>query len=181
MSILFEPINIAGMELPNRFVRSATHDGFSTVDGEITDQSVAFIEDLAKGGVGLIVVGFAYVTPAGQAVPNQNAIYDDRYIAGLKRVTEAVHRYDSKVVLQIGDCGSQSAVAHQKGVQTLAPSSINREWASFSGTEEITHTEKGTPEYRLQTAAMNAREMTEEDIQMVIQAHADAARRVRDA
>ena len=181
MSILFEPINIAGMELPNRFVRSATHDGFSTTDGEITDGSIEFLTDLAKGGVGLIVVGFAYVTPAGQAVPKQNAIYDDRFIADMKKVTESIHQYDSKVVLQIGDSGSQSAVAHQKGIQTLAPSNIKRAWASFKGTEEVTHTEKGTPEYKFETAAMNAREMTEEDIQTVIQAHADGARRVREA
>lgn len=181
MSILFEPINIAGMEIPNRFVRSATHDGFSTVDGQITDESVEFLADLAKGEVGLIIVGFAYVTPTGQAVPDQNAIYDDRFIDGMKRVTEAVHRYDSKVVLQIGDSGSQSAVGRQKGIQTLAPSGTKKEWASFGGTKEITHTEKGSPEYKMNTTPMEALEMTEEQIQQVIEAYALAARRVRAA
>lgn len=181
MSVLFEPINIAGMELPNRFVRSATHDGFSTVDGEITDDSVAFISELARGGVGLIVVGFAYVTESGQAVPNQNAIYHDRFIPGMRRVVEAVRRYDSKVVLQIGDSGSQSAVARQKGLTPLAPSAVDRSWLSFEGSGEVTRTEKGTPEYRMQTSSLVPREMTEEDIHEVIQAHAQAAWRVREA
>lgn len=181
MSILFEPINVAGMELPNRFMRSATHDGFSTVDGVITDESVSFISDLAKGGVGLIVVGFAYVTPTGQAVPNQNAIHDDRFVAGMKRVTEAVHSCsDSKVVLQIGDSGSQSVVAKQKGLRPLAPSGTKRAWASFEGSK-VQHTEKGTPEYKIQTATMEPLEMTEEQIQGVVNAYALAARRVREA
>ncbi len=181
MSILFEPINIGGIEIPNRFVRSATHDGFSTVDGVITDESVAFIEDLAKGGVGLIVVGFAYVTPTGQAVPNQNAIYDDRFIAKMKQVTEAVHNYDSKVILQIGDSGSQSAVAAQRGIRPLAPSGRKRQWASFEGSEEVTHTEKGSPEYKMKTTAMEPLEMTEEQIERTINAYGEAARRVREA
>lgn len=181
MSKLLEPITINGMVMPNRFVRSATHDGFSTVGGEITDESVAFIEDLAKGGVGLIVVGFAYVTSTGQAVPDQNALYDDRFIAGMRRVTDAVHKYDSKVALQIGESGSQSVIAQQKGIQTLGPSAFKKEWINFGGDMDVTHTEKGTPEYRVDTVTMETKEMTEEDIQRVIDAHAQAARRVREA
>jgi 2,4-dienoyl-CoA reductase-like NADH-dependent reductase (Old Yellow Enzyme family) len=54
MSILLAPTKVANMELSNRFVRSATYDGLSTEQGEITDGSVAVVRDLAKGGVGLV-------------------------------------------------------------------------------------------------------------------------------
>ena len=178
MSVLLEKTNVAGMELSNRFVRSATHDGFSTDDGEITDNSVAFLSEIAKGGVGLIILGFAYVTQKGQAVPNQTAIYDDRFIPGLRLVTEAVHRFGTKVALQIGDSGSQSVVASQRGYCPLAPSAIRKDWISYEGDGDVTRTEKGTPEYRLNTTTFEANEMTENQIQQVIHAHAQAARRI---
>lgn len=181
MSILLEATKVAGMGLRNRFVRSATHDGFSTEEGEITDESVAFLSKLAKGEVGLITLGFAYVTKNGQAIPNQTAVYDDRFIPGLRRVTEAVHQYGTRVVLQIGDSGSQSVVAPQKGYRPLAPSAVKKDWVSFEGDMEVTQTERGTPEYRANTITMEAQEMTEDDIQRVIKAHAHAALRVREA
>ena len=181
MSILLEATKVAGMELCNRFVRSATHDGFSTEEGEITDESIVFLSELAKGGVGLITLGFAYITKKGQAIPNQTAAYNDRFIPGLRRVAEAVHRYDTKVVLQIGDSGSQSVVAPQRGYRPLAPSAVIKGWVSYDGDGEVTQTEKGTPEFRSNTTTFEAEEMTEDQIQQVIQAYAQAARRIREA
>jgi len=181
MSILLEATKVAGMELCNRFVRSATHDGFSTEEGKITDESIAFLSELAKGGVGLITLGFAYVTKKGQAIPNQTAAYNDRFIPGLRRVAEALHRYDTKVVLQIGDSGSQSVVAPQRGYRPLAPSAVIKDWVSYDGDGEVTQTEKGTPEFRSNTTTFEAEEMTEDQIQQVIQAYAQAARRIREA
>ena len=181
MSILLEATRVAGMELCNRFVRSATHDGFSTEDGEITDESVAFLSELAEGGVGLITLGFAYVTKKGQAIPNQTAAYNDRFIPGLRRVTEAVHRYDTKVVLQIGDSGSQSVVAPQRGYCPLAPSAVKKDWISYDGDGVVTQTEKGTPEFRSNKTTFEAEKMTEDQIQQVIQAHAQVAYRIRKA
>ena len=161
MSVLLEKTNIAGMELSNRFVRSATHDGFSADDGTITDKSIAFLSDIAKGGAGLITLGFAYVTQNGQAIPNQTAIYSDRFVPKLRKVTEAIHRLGTKVVLQIGDSGSQSVVASQRGYRPLAPSAVRKDWISYQGDGDVTRTEKGTPEYRMNTTTFEADEMSE--------------------
>jgi len=67
VSIPFQPLDIKGMRLENRLVRSATHDGCSTERGEITDKSVALYAGLAQGGAGLIVTGYACVHPTGQS------------------------------------------------------------------------------------------------------------------
>ena len=50
MSILFEPMVIKGMELKNRFVRSATYDGYADHTGQVTDNQIQFFKDLARGG-----------------------------------------------------------------------------------------------------------------------------------
>ena len=187
MSILMEPIAVAGMELPNRFVRSATHDSQSTATGEITDESVAFLSDLAKGGVGLLVLGFAYVTQKGQAVPNQTAIYDDRFIPGLRRVTESVHQYDTKVVLQVGDGGSQSMVAKERGYLPLAPSAVYKDWIVWRGSPAASQDGNASqakwefPENRSTPIPMEMAEMTIDDIHQTIAAYARAARRAKEA
>ena len=59
MSILLESINIGGMKVPNRVVRSATNDRMAKVSGHVTDEMIAAYESLAAGGVGLIITGHA--------------------------------------------------------------------------------------------------------------------------
>ena len=66
MSVLFEPLRINELELSNRFVRSATNDGGADADGFVQDRQVALYEELARGGVGLIITGATNVQPQGQ-------------------------------------------------------------------------------------------------------------------
>jgi len=108
MSILFKPIEINGMMVPNRFVRSATNDRRADVSGRVTDVFITTYEALAKGGVGLIVTGHAYVTRNGKASPTMLGVYDDSLVPGLKRLVDTVHRYDSRIVMQINHAGRQT-------------------------------------------------------------------------
>ncbi len=96
MNILFEPISIKNMALRNRFVRSATYDGCSDRNGQVTDKQIKLFTDLADGGVGLIISGIAYVHPSGQISPFQNTIAHDASIPGLERLTRAVHERSSR-------------------------------------------------------------------------------------
>ena len=77
---LFEPASIGSIEISNRFVRSATAEYLSDRDGrplpELTDMYCA----LAKGGVGLIVTGHAYVHPGGRCRTAMSGIHDDALI-----------------------------------------------------------------------------------------------------
>jgi len=69
MARLFEPTRIKSLALKNRFIRSATWEGLATDDGDVTDELIAMMVDLAKGGVGLIISSHAYVDQQGQATP----------------------------------------------------------------------------------------------------------------
>jgi 2,4-dienoyl-CoA reductase-like NADH-dependent reductase (Old Yellow Enzyme family) len=66
MSILFEPVKIKYLVLPNRFVRSATYDGFTDTTGYVSEKQIKMLSDLADGGVGLIITGLAYVRTGGR-------------------------------------------------------------------------------------------------------------------
>ncbi len=89
MSKLFESAKISTMPLANRFVRSATWEGLATDDGAVTPALEKAIGSLARGGVGLIISGHAYVRPDGQAGPRQLGAYKDELVPGLRRMATA--------------------------------------------------------------------------------------------
>ena len=71
MSKLFETTTLKNITLPNRFVRSATWEGRANDDGSCTHGLINMMRQLARGGVGLIITGHAYVRKEGQAGPWQ--------------------------------------------------------------------------------------------------------------
>jgi len=109
MSRLFESSTINGMQLSNRFVRSATWEGLAGEDGSVTPRLIKMMSELAGGGVGLIITSHAYVRPDGQAGPWQLGIYKDELIGGLKKMTAAVHQAGGRIVAQLAHAGHFAA------------------------------------------------------------------------
>jgi 2,4-dienoyl-CoA reductase-like NADH-dependent reductase (Old Yellow Enzyme family) len=156
MSILFEPTLVNGMELANRFVRSATFEGMATTDGKPTARLVETMAELAAGGVGLIITGHCYVNPEGQARAGQVTIGDESALPGLTRMAEAAHRLGGKIALQIAHAGAHAQPV-DAGLQPMGPSVF----------------------YQDDTAI--CREMTGDDISRVVEAFARAADRAKRA
>ena len=121
--MLFNPINIKGLHIPNRFVRSATHEWLAEEDGTPTPAIGRMYEELAQNELGLIITGYSYVNPAGKSSKRQQGIYDDRFIEPYSKITEQVHKYDSKIALQIVHGGRQALVTPEYPV-TMAPSAV---------------------------------------------------------
>jgi 2,4-dienoyl-CoA reductase-like NADH-dependent reductase (Old Yellow Enzyme family) len=108
MNILFTPIRIGSLTIPNRFVRSATHAYLADDEGRVTDRLIELARRLAEGEVGLIITGHAFVQLSGKASPRQIGVSDDRFIEGLARIPAAVHAFPTRVVLQIAHAGRQT-------------------------------------------------------------------------
>jgi 2,4-dienoyl-CoA reductase-like NADH-dependent reductase (Old Yellow Enzyme family) len=125
MPKLFEVTEINGMQLPNRFVRSATWEGMAEDDGSVTPALVDCMSHLAEGQVGLIISSHAYIKPEGQAGRKQVGVYKDALINGLRQITEAVQGRGGKIVLQMSHSG---CLANPKltGQMPLAPSNVER-------------------------------------------------------
>lgn len=142
MSELFEKTTINGMVLENRFVRSATWEGMATDDGAVTPRLIDCMVNLAKGGVGLIISGHAYVHQAGQAGPWQLGAYGDHLVPGLSDMADAVHQSGGRIVLQMAHAGF-FANAKLIGRTPFAVSCVDglakspREELSEAGIEEI--------------------------------------------
>jgi 2,4-dienoyl-CoA reductase-like NADH-dependent reductase (Old Yellow Enzyme family) len=122
-SVLFTPIKVGAVIIPNRFVRSATHDFMAEEHGSVTERQVALFRQLAEGEVGLIITGHAFVNPAGKASPRQTGVHEDRMVDGLTLIAQAVHRFPSRIFLQIAHAGRQTKEKYC-GCTPLAPSAV---------------------------------------------------------
>jgi 2,4-dienoyl-CoA reductase-like NADH-dependent reductase (Old Yellow Enzyme family) len=126
MAELFERTSINGMDLANRFVRSATWEGLAAKDGSVTPKLTKMMAELARGEVGLIITSYAFVSPDGRSNAGQLGAYDDHLLPGLRRMAEAVHAEGGKIALQLvhGGCASNSGLT---GMEAIGPSEGDRE------------------------------------------------------
>jgi len=156
MSRLFEPSTINSLQLPNRIVRSATYEGMAGPDGSCTEALTRKMEELAEGGVGMIVTSHAFVSPEGRARPFQLGVHDDSMTSGLGKMAGAVRAKGAKILLQLAHGGVQ-ADAKSTGLPAMGPSDFER------------------PD------KVRAREMTAYDILRLHTAYEEAARRAQEA
>lgn len=123
MATLFEETTINGMTLRNRMVRSATWEGMCEQDGRPTERLINCYKDLAKGGIGLIITGYAFVRLDGKSNPGQMGIHTDNFADDYKKMTQAVHEAGGKIAVQLVHGGGQSN-AEIAGRQPFAPSAV---------------------------------------------------------
>jgi hypothetical protein len=90
MDLLLTPSHIGSLQTPNRLVRSATAERMADADGHPLPPLTSLCEDLARGGVGLIITGNMYVHPAGKAHDEMTGIYSDKLIPDLEGLARAV-------------------------------------------------------------------------------------------
>jgi len=133
----------------------ATH--FAGEDGSINDRHIAYYVKRIKGGVGYITSEHTGIMKQGRAFPNMTLIDSDQNIPSFKKLVEAIHREGGKIVLQINHAGRQTS-ASITGSPIVAPSAIP------------CPVRKEMP-----------KELSQEEIQKIVGAFGEAARRVKEA
>ncbi len=157
MAGLFDPAVIGPFWLKNRFVRAATAECMADDRGLVSTRLISLYSRLAEGDVGLLITGGAYVHPSGRSYVGVTGAHDDSTIPGLSALTEAVHQRGARIVLQLYHCGRQGE-AQAVGGALVAPSAL--------------------PD---RLVRVRPRALSPEEIEALIVAFADAARRARDA
>ncbi len=153
---LFTPITINTLEIENRIYLPAMHLGMAK-EFEVTDQIVNFYTQRAKGGPGMICVGYATVDELSGNTQNIGA-HADRFIPGLTRLASAIKDNGSLAAVQINHAGRYNFSFFLDGKQPVAPSAI------------ASRMTKETP-----------RAMSVEEIKQTVTAFAAAAARVQSA
>jgi 2,4-dienoyl-CoA reductase (NADPH2) len=154
--LLFNPIVIKGLEIRNRIFMPAMHLNMCR-NYEVTDQLLAFYEERARGGAGMITVGYASVNELA-AHSRHIGAHLDEFIPGLARLAKAIRKRGARAAVQLNHAGRYNHSFLLGGRQPVAPSAVP---SRLTGE---------TP-----------RELTAEEIGIVIEDFARSALRVREA
>ncbi|MBT3226754.1 MAG: FAD-dependent oxidoreductase [Deltaproteobacteria bacterium] len=119
---VFQPITINKLEIKNRICLPAMHLNMAE-DYLVTDQLVDFYAERARGGAGLITVGFATVDELSSGTTNIGA-HKDEFIPGLSRLAAAIKDNGARAAVQINHAGKNSHSMMIGGKQAVAPSAV---------------------------------------------------------
>ncbi|MFZ2630889.1 MAG: FAD-dependent oxidoreductase [Desulfosalsimonadaceae bacterium] len=119
---LFQPIRINTLDVKNRIYLPAMHLGMAN-KYEVTDQIVEFYAERARGGVGMICVGYATVDELSGNTLNIGA-HKDEFIPGLARLSKTIKDNGARSCVQINHAGRYNMSFFLNGKQPLAPSAI---------------------------------------------------------
>jgi len=180
---LLSPVKIGSMVLRNRIVMAPMGVEIVGDDGTANDEVIAYYEERARGGAGLLiteVAAFAY--PHGANSVHQLAVSDDRFIPALRRLTDAVHAHGAKIAIQLVHHGKISRVDIANGDPVMVPSV-----PSWPGSLDMIH-DLSMDELLAMAAASGGAEstpqyhaMTTDDIAIVTEQLGDAVARSREA
>ena len=125
MNNLFDTTIINGMALRNRFVRSATWEGMCDEQGRPGEQLTNWYRELARGRVGLIITGYAFVRLDGKQMPGSIGAQSDDFGPEMQALSKAVHDEGGRLCMQLVHTGGQGRA--QGGNKLIAPSAIEAE------------------------------------------------------
>lgn len=110
MKSLFTSYKIKNLEIKNRIVvPPMVCFTFAAGDGFVSDKNINHYRSIAKGGPGLIIVEATCVNEKGRLSKDQLGIWSDKYIEGLKKISEVCHENGAKVFIQIHHAGIRTS------------------------------------------------------------------------
>ena len=154
---LFEPGRIGSVRLKNRFIMEPIGTRYADSYGHVTDRYKYFLEERAKGGVGLIINEASHMIKPLPWPPFNLAIHDDQCIPGLSELTRIIKQYDTRIFIELAHLGIIGS-EHDPNLVPAAPSA-----------------------FRYHVTGVMLREMTKAEIEFVVQKHVEAAIRAKKA
>ncbi len=169
-SLLFSPIQLAGVSIPNRVFVSpmcqyASDDGFSH------DWHLVHLGSRAVGGAGLVFTEAAAVLPEGRITPQDLGLWKDDHITGLKRIVDFLHGQGARAGVQLAHAGRKASMARPWAEEQryLYPSEGG--WQNVMAPSEVPFAENYAPPVALDLAG----------IQNIVRAFARATERALEA
>ncbi|WP_371185593.1 FAD-dependent oxidoreductase [Thalassotalea maritima] len=175
-SHLSKPGKIGSLELKNRMLMAPMGSNFAETDGTCGERIQAFYEERAKGGAAMLTMGVVSVAyPHGTAEPYQVGISEDKFIPGLKQLTDRVHQHGTKIAIQLQHAGKTAVRDLAEGRDLWVPSMPAPHKTDMMN--DLTKSELSRFIRTAGTSAPKIRVMDKDDIQQMVQWFANAAER----
>ena len=125
--------------------------------GHVTEQSIDYYAERAKGGFGLIIVEVTGVDQQGICTPNQLGLWSDEFIPDWTKLANEVHKYDAKIAVQLHHAGRQTS-------------------AELTGKHPVSSSSVACPVFDIVP-----QELTIDEIYEIVEKFGDAAKRAKDS
>lgn len=103
---LFQPTKIGNKMAKNRIIMSPMEDNMATKDGLLTEKSIAYYEERAKGGAGIIMTGMVSVDhKRGRISAHEASMDDKKHVEGFRELAKRVHQHGALLIPQLGHGG----------------------------------------------------------------------------
>jgi 2,4-dienoyl-CoA reductase-like NADH-dependent reductase (Old Yellow Enzyme family) len=158
---LFSPLTINGMTVRNRICSAAHYAGWMNQNGFPNDACVAYYEERARGGIGLVTIGATTVSEGDHPSYFQNL--DSRFVDSYRKLATAVHRHGAKIIAQFCPRGPNVRYWELGEPMPSLPRAASLPAASASAVDAASH-----------VAAWRV-----EEIQRLVECHGQAAARAR--
>ena len=157
------PLKVKGLQLKNRIVMAPICQySVEKEDGIPNDWHFTHYVSRAIGGTGLIIMEMTSVTPEGRITNQDLGLWDDNQIPAYKRIVSEVHKYGSKIGIQIAHAGRKA----EDAAQPVGPSSLQGE---------------ALPEETKYGGLKHPRALTIQEIKQTVEQYKSAARRAVEA
>lgn len=120
--MLLSPMNIGSMTVKNRTVMTAAEMSLGQTNGCPTEKMMAYYEERAKGGIGLIIPGICRVNDMGAASTfTQLAMSHDYHIQPMHEFAERIHRHGARLCIQLHHPGRQGYASSINTLPVVIP------------------------------------------------------------
>lgn len=154
---LFTSIRIGSIEIRNRIAMAPMGTLWGDSDGSVSQKIIDYHAARAAGGVGLIIYEATTIDQMHPYMPNGTGLWDDGLIPSFRRLTDAVHAHGAKLIPQLIHPGPES-LTFMFGNQPAGPSAL------------MSHSTR-----------QMCREISTEEIAVIVEQFGQAARRAREA
>ncbi len=159
MKTIGTPFEVKGLSLKNRTVMAPMCQySVEKEDGIPNNWHFVHYVSRAVGGTGLIIMEMTSVTPEGRITNQDLGLWDDSQISAYQRIVSEVHKYGTRIGIQIAHAGRKA----EDAVQPVGPSNIAGE---------------ALPEETKNGSLKQPRALSIDEIQVIIKQFQEAARR----
>ena len=122
MSLLFEPLQVGELTLPNRIIMAPLTRQRASEGRVPNDLMVEYY--VQRAGAGLILTEATSVTPQGVGYADTPGLWSQEQVKGWRKVTSAVHEAGGRIFAQLWHVGRISDPIFLNGELPVAPSAI---------------------------------------------------------
>jgi 2,4-dienoyl-CoA reductase-like NADH-dependent reductase (Old Yellow Enzyme family) len=169
MPHLFEPLTLRGVTFRNRIGISPMCE-YSSHDGFANDWHLVHLGSRAVGGAGLVMTEASAVTPDGRISPADLGIYKNEHIEMLARMFHFIEKQGAVPGMQLAHAGRKASTGIPwEGGKPIDPASGG--WTPIFAPSALP----------FDAGYQNPQALTIDEIASIVQAFADAAKRVLQA